>query len=307
MCRSGKVLIVTPFYYPVCGGAETFAENLFDELSKKYKVDIATLSYAKPWTGQRTLQGLRVAYQLFPVVRKYTHYTKYDKIYALGLISSGVCRLLKLNYFSIILALYDFEKESAKVKWALGQAEKVFVEGVGGRMDMVKAGISPKQIVDFQHWVPERFKPIDREPGDKLKVIYVGRAIKIKGKHIIEQAEWYLKGSVDFHYVENVPYKNLHKYFQMADICVVPSLYSEGFSRVVAEAMSCGCVMITSNLGSLPEMLGDAGICIKPDAIEFYKEIRDLNRDRVRFARMRQKSISYANEMFNSKNAEVFL
>lgn len=42
-----------------------------------------------------------------------------------------------------------------------------------------------------------------------------------------------------------------------------PSLY-EGFGLPVLEAMACGCKVVTSNVSSLPEITGDAGICVDP-------------------------------------------
>jgi glycosyltransferase involved in cell wall biosynthesis len=46
-----------------------------------------------------------------------------------------------------------------------------------------------------------------------------------------------------------------------------PSLY-EGFGLPVLEAMACGCPVITSNVSSLPEVTGDAGILIDPTSTE---------------------------------------
>ena len=38
----------------------------------------------------------------------------------------------------------------------------------------------------------------------------------------------------------------------------------EGFGLPVLEAMQCGCPVITSNVSSLPEVIGDCGITINP-------------------------------------------
>lgn len=45
---------------------------------------------------------------------------------------------------------------------------------------------------------------------------------------------------------------------------VYPSLY-EGFGLPPLEAMACGVPVITSNVSSLPEVVGDAGILIEPE------------------------------------------
>jgi glycosyltransferase involved in cell wall biosynthesis len=44
---------------------------------------------------------------------------------------------------------------------------------------------------------------------------------------------------------------------------VFPSLY-EGFGLPILEAMKCGCPVVTSNLSSMPEVAGKAGILVDP-------------------------------------------
>ncbi len=46
-----------------------------------------------------------------------------------------------------------------------------------------------------------------------------------------------------------------------------PSLY-EGFGLPVAEAMACGCPVITSNVSSLPEVAGDAALLVDPTSVD---------------------------------------
>jgi Glycosyltransferase len=55
-------------------------------------------------------------------------------------------------------------------------------------------------------------------------------------------------------------------FYSLADVFVYPSLY-EGFGFPPLEAMKCGCPVVVSNVTSLPEVVGDAGILINP-----YKE-----------------------------------
>ncbi len=51
--------------------------------------------------------------------------------------------------------------------------------------------------------------------------------------------------------------------FRHAHAFVMPSLY-EGFGLPLVEAMSCGCPVIASNRGSLPEIAGDGAQCFDP-------------------------------------------
>lgn len=55
----------------------------------------------------------------------------------------------------------------------------------------------------------------------------------------------------------------LAAYYRAADLLVFPSLY-EGFGWPPLEAMASGTPVITSNVASLPEVVGEAGIALPP-------------------------------------------
>lgn len=65
-----------------------------------------------------------------------------------------------------------------------------------------------------------------------------------------------------------VPSQDLPLFYNGADLFVYPSLY-EGFGLPPIEAMACGTPVITSNVSSLPEVVGDAAVQINPyDTLE---------------------------------------
>lgn len=61
--------------------------------------------------------------------------------------------------------------------------------------------------------------------------------------------------------------EDLPALYSNAFMFVYPSLY-EGFGLPVLESMKCGCPVITSNISSLPEVIGDCGIQINPKCDE---------------------------------------
>jgi glycosyltransferase involved in cell wall biosynthesis len=60
-----------------------------------------------------------------------------------------------------------------------------------------------------------------------------------------------------------LPQEELPLMMNAACAFVFPSLY-EGFGLPALEAMSCGTPLITSNLSSLPEIVGDAALLVEP-------------------------------------------
>jgi glycosyltransferase involved in cell wall biosynthesis len=60
-----------------------------------------------------------------------------------------------------------------------------------------------------------------------------------------------------------VPEETLAALYRLASVFVFPSLY-EGFGFPPLEAMASGTPVITSNVSSLPEVVGDAAVLIDP-------------------------------------------
>ena len=64
--------------------------------------------------------------------------------------------------------------------------------------------------------------------------------------------------------------------YNLACFFVYPSLY-EGFGLPILEAMSCGCPVVTSNVSSMPEVVGKAGIKVDPyDIHKLARTMKDL-------------------------------
>jgi glycosyltransferase involved in cell wall biosynthesis len=66
------------------------------------------------------------------------------------------------------------------------------------------------------------------------------------------------------HFVGYVPGKELPWWYNAADLFVYPSVF-EGFGLPPLEAMACGTPVITSNVSSLPEVVGQAGLLVDPN------------------------------------------
>jgi glycosyltransferase involved in cell wall biosynthesis len=96
-----------------------------------------------------------------------------------------------------------------------------------------------------------------------------------------------------------VPDATLAALYRLAAVFVFPSLY-EGFGLPPLEAMAAGAPVITSNVSSLPEVVGDAAIRIDPtdagaiaDAMARVLGDRALREDLVRRGEARVRAFSW--------------
>lgn len=77
-----------------------------------------------------------------------------------------------------------------------------------------------------------------------------------------------------------VPTEDLQTLLSGAQAFVQPSLY-EGFGITVVEAMAAGVPVIVSNVSSLPEVVGDAGLLVDPYSVDQIEQaIRTLTTDK---------------------------
>ena len=73
-----------------------------------------------------------------------------------------------------------------------------------------------------------------------------------------------------------VPFETLRCFYQSAAAFVFPSRY-EGFGLPPLEAMACGTPVVTSNVSSLPEVVGDAAVLVNPENVfDIARGIRDV-------------------------------
>jgi len=76
-----------------------------------------------------------------------------------------------------------------------------------------------------------------------------------------------------------VPFETLRCFYESAAAFVFPSRY-EGFGLPPLEAMACGTPVVTSNVSSLPEVVGDAAILVKPENVfDIARGIREVLTD----------------------------
>ena len=146
---------------------------------------------------------------------------------------------------------------------------------------------------------------------EKNKIVFAGHVVPTKGVFELVQAckdipniEVYLLGAVTDEMKNKLyegagdnktwlkisgeqNYEIVIQEMLSANVFVLPT-YTEGFPNVILESMACGCPIIASAVGAIPEMLNingetSAGICIEPKNIEQLKSaiMKMLNDDKL--------------------------
>lgn len=141
----------------------------------------------------------------------------------------------------------------------------------------------------------ERFTPVNRPENSKVRILFIGRLIPRKGlqrviqvlpqvrtlvsrpfevevvgtgtyQNALDEQARNLGVSELIRYAGIVPYDQLEKSYQNADIFVLTSL-SEGMPAVILEAMGCGLPIIASDVGGNNELVheGENGYLISGD------------------------------------------
>ena len=101
-----------------------------------------------------------------------------------------------------------------------------------------------------------------------------------------------------------VPDEDIPLLMNGAKAFVYPSFY-EGFGLPLLEAMACGTPVISSNISSIPEVVGDAGILVNPTDVEELSDAiqRVLGNDQLR-AHLSKRGLKQASKFSWQKTAE---
>jgi glycosyltransferase involved in cell wall biosynthesis len=118
--------------------------------------------------------------------------------------------------------------------------------------------IKPHKNVDR---LIESFARLRRRGFDGVRLLVIGDAISKYGnlRRLVHRHD--LHQHVRF--FGFVPTETLAALYRLAEVFVFPSLY-EGFGLPPLEAMANGTPVVTSNVSSLPEVVGDAALLVDP-------------------------------------------
>ncbi|HPU12365.1 MAG TPA: glycosyltransferase family 4 protein [Aeromicrobium sp.] len=113
-----------------------------------------------------------------------------------------------------------------------------------------------------------------RELASQVPLVLIGHG---------DPAPWrVLAGTADVRVLQHVPNEQIQGAMQAATLVVMPSRWAEPFGLVAIEAMAAGTALVASKIGSLPEIVGDAGLVVEPKPAEMAAAIDSLLADPAR-------------------------
>jgi len=111
----------------------------------------------------------------------------------------------------------------------------------------------------------------------------------------------------DVRFLGFVPIEVLRIFYDEAKIFVFPSLY-EGFGLPPLEAMAHGTPVVTSNVSSLPEVVGNAAVLVNPENVfEIMRALRRVLTDRALRDRMKEHGYKQATNFSWETSAQKIL
>ena len=211
------------------------------------------------------------------------------------------------------------ERKNVDSKWAyqresfcLKKCDIITTPSENLKINLIKIfNLDEKKIVVLPNIIDtDHFKPLQIRKNDgRFNILHVGRFNRGKGaitliKAFIKLAKKYddlflvnvgktdtniylkCKILLKKHNLEQrvsfknfVDYDDLPKFYGNSDVVIVPSELYESFSYTIAQGMSCGKIVIGSDIGGIPETLnyGKAGLLFKPgNTINLIEKIKEV-------------------------------
>ena len=107
------------------------------------------------------------------------------------------------------------------------------------------------------------FSEVIRSTGSSHVLVVAGQDVEnLRPEFVALATQLGIKERVVF--LGRVSFADLVGLYQWADVFVYPSL-SETFGKPPLEAMACGCPVVASAVGSIPEVVGDAALLCDPE------------------------------------------
>ncbi|KLU75415.1 glycosyltransferase family 4 protein [Clostridium botulinum] len=168
--------------------------------------------------------------------------------------------------------------------------------GINDDYILYVGGFSPRKNIIGLIEAFSKFK------NNNLKLIIVGKQGKSYALYKNTAEKLHIPDKVIF--PGFIPLEHMPIFYNACKLFVYPSLY-EGFGLPPIEAMACGAPIITSNLTSLPEVVGNAGLLINPYNIdELHQAMDKVLQDHILRNSLVKKSLTRSSKFSWTKTAK---
>jgi glycosyltransferase involved in cell wall biosynthesis len=183
----------------------------------------------------------------------------------------------------------------------------------------------------------EAFKFFENNPSEELKILFVGRVVPEKGVDYLLRAISKLRfpysltvagdGMISYYqglarklgcrasFIGPVKYPDLPDLYRKHNVVVLPSvttpLWKEQFGQVLVEAMATGRIVVGSDCGSIPEVIGEAGFIVPERTVEPLAQVlesiwQDENLFKVMSTRARLRAEKFDVKVVTKKWIKMF-
>lgn len=173
------------------------------------------------------------------------------------------------------------------------QKEKSIVERIPGKLLFVGHVLPSKGVYELMNACKQ---------FDGIELHIIGKAEEPVRSELLQMASE-KDGGTWLKMRGEIPHDEVLREMMSAVAFVFPS-YTEGFPNVILEAMACGCPIVTTTVGAIPEMLDiehgfNHGICVEPqNAHAFAEGLRKMISDLSYASACAEKAEKRVNEMY---------
>lgn len=269
---------------------------------------------------------------------------KVKVIHSQGLVAGTTGLILgKIFKKKIIISthsVYNFPKSGIYFEFAkflFKNCDKILCLSNQSREEVLGLEINESKVEVFTYWVDHKvFYPSLKDASRKVLkenvntfiCLFVGRLVKGKGvpellesaKLLEKQAKFIIVGDGplaneiknaaknldNIRFEGKIENNNLSKYYNCADVLIVPSTHEEGYGRVILEALSCGLPIIATDRGGIKEYINEKiGILINVNPVNIKNSVLFLIGKKELLKSMGKEASDYARIHFSKENCKM--
>jgi len=219
----------------------------------------------------RVMAIMDTSYLVFPSMfrsqdlYKLTHWTRYavlhaERIFTISRFSKdAIMKAYKVPQEKVIITYPGFSMTQSTTEDILGKyrIRKHFIVSVGT--------IQPRKNYTRLIEAFGKFLSLNKQKFGEIQLVIIGKKGWLYDRILEAPERLGLGNKVTF--LHNVPDRDLPTFYRTALCFALPSLY-EGFGLPVLEAMAYKCPVVVSNVSSLPEIAGPAGVYVDPKDVD---------------------------------------